>query len=256
MAFLRGKDLVVDFPIYGAQSRSLKKTLMRAATGGTLTRGDGDRVVIRALDHVSFGFRDGDRVALIGHNGSGKSTLLRVLAGAYEPVAGSLEIEGRIASMLSITLGMDTEATGYENIRLRGILFGMSDQELDRKKDEIAEFTELGEYLAMPMRTYSTGMMMRIAFGVATSLDAETILMDEWLSVGDAHFSEKADRRLNDFVSRAGVLVLASHSPELLRRTCNKAMLLERGRIRAIGDLDEVLEAYVAQQHSFAVSAL
>jgi lipopolysaccharide transport system ATP-binding protein len=229
---------------------------MRAATGGTLTRGDGDRVVIRALDHVSFGFRDGDRVALIGHNGSGKSTLLRVLAGAYEPVAGSLEIEGRIASMLSITLGMDTEATGYENIRLRGILFGMSDQELDRKKDEIAEFTELGEYLAMPMRTYSTGMMMRIAFGVATSLDAETILMDEWLSVGDAHFSEKADRRLNDFVSRAGVLVLASHSPELLRRTCNKAMLLERGRIRAIGDLDEVLEAYVAQQHSFAVSAL
>jgi lipopolysaccharide transport system ATP-binding protein len=255
MAFLRGKDLVVDFPIYGTQSRSLKKTLMRAATGGTLTRGDGDRVVIRALDHVSFGFRDGDRVALIGHNGSGKSTLLRVLAGAYEPVAGSLEIEGRIASMLSITLGMDTEATGYENIRLRGVLFGMSDQEIDRKKNEIAEFTELGEYLAMPMRTYSTGMMMRIAFGVATSLDAETILMDEWLSVGDAHFSEKADRRLNDFVSRAGVLVLASHSPELLRRTCNKAMLLEHGQIRAIGDLDEVLKAYAVQQRSLAVRA-
>ena len=256
MAFVRAESLLVDFPIYGAQSRSLKKTIMRAATGGTLAQGAGDRVVIRALDRVSFHLRDGDRVALIGHNGSGKSTLLRVLAGAYEPVGGRLETEGRIASMISLTLGMDMEATGYENIRLQAVLFGMSDREIDRKKDDIAEFTELGEYLSMPLRTYSSGMMMRIAFGVATSLDAEIILMDEWLSVGDAHFIDKADRRLNEFVARAGILVLASHAPDLLRKTCNKALLLEHGRIRALGDLEEVLAIYAEQQQTPVLSAL
>ena len=164
MTSLRAHDLVVEFPIYGAQSRSVKNTLMRAATGGTFARDAGDRVVVRALDHVSFELHEGDRVALVGHNGSGKSTLLRVLAGAYDPVGGRLEVRGRVASMLSITLGIDLESTGYENIRLQGILFGMSKSAIERKIDEIAEFTELGDYLAMPLRTYSSGMQMRIAF--------------------------------------------------------------------------------------------
>jgi lipopolysaccharide transport system ATP-binding protein len=246
VTFLKANNVVVDFPIYGGHSRSLKTTLMRAATGGALARGAGERIVVRALDRVSFEFAEDDRVALVGHNGSGKSTLLRVLAGAYEPVGGRVELRGRVASMLSVSLGMDLESTGYENIRLQGILFGMSNAEIERKRGEIAEFTELGDYLSMPVRTYSSGMMMRISFGVATAVDAEIILMDEWLGIGDANFFEKADRRIKEFVSKAGILVFASHSLDLLRKVCNKAVMLEHGRVAAVGDLEEVLAAYAA----------
>lgn len=248
MTFVKADNLVVDFPIYGGRSRSLKTTLMRAATGGTLARGTGERIVVRALDRVSFDFRDGDRVALVGHNGSGKSTLLRVLAGTYEPLGGAVTVHGRVASMLSISLGMDLESTGYENIRVQGVLFGMSNAEIERKREEIAEFSELGDYLSMPVRTYSSGMMMRISFSVATAVDAEIVLMDEWISVGDALFVEKANRRINEFVSRAGILVFASHSPELLRKTCNKGILLEHGHVAAIGAIEEVLATYSARQ--------
>ncbi len=248
MTFVKADNLVVDFPIYGGRSRSLKTTLMRAATGGTLARGTGERIVVRALDRVSFDFRDGDRVALVGHNGSGKSTLLRVLAGTYEPVGGAVTVHGRVASMLSISLGMDLESTGYENIRVQGVLFGMSNAEIERKKEEIAEFSELGDYLSMPLRTYSSGMMMRISFSVATAVDAEIVLMDEWIGVGDALFVEKANRRINEFVSRAGILVFASHSPELLRKACNKGILLEHGHVAAIGAIEEVLATYSARQ--------
>ena len=244
MTYVRAEDLVVDFPIYGAQSRSVKNTLMRAATGGTFARNATDRVVVRALDHVSFELQEGDRVALVGHNGSGKSTLLRVIAGTYAPVGGRLEMRGRVASMLSITLGIDLESTGYENIRLQGVLLGMSKAMIERKSDEIAEFTELGDYLSMPLRTYSAGMQMRLAFAVATSVDPEIILMDEWIGVGDAHFMERADRRLNEFVQRAGLLVLASHSPDLLRKTCNKGIALSHGRVVCTGTTEEVLATY------------
>lgn len=247
-ALISAERLVVDFPIYGGKSRSLKATLMRATAGGNVVRDEAEKIVIRALDHVSFEFHRGDRVGLIGHNGSGKSTLLRVLAGAYEPVGGTLQVRGRVASMLSLTLGIDTEATGRENIRLQSVLFGMSNDDIERRKQEIEEFTELGEYLDMPLRTYSSGMAMRIGFGVATALDAEVILMDEWVSVGDAHFVDKADQRLHEFVERAGLLVIASHTPELLRKICNKAMLLEHGRVVALGPLEEVLTTYSQRQ--------
>ncbi len=156
--------------------------------------GRGKKVVVRTLDHVSFQFHQGGRVGLIGHNGSGKSTLLRVLAGAYEPVGGTLQVNGRVASMLSLTLGIDTEATGHENVCLISVLSGMSNAEIERRKREIEAFTELGAYLDMPMRTYSSGMTMRIGFAIATSVDADIILMDEWVSVGDAHFVERADQ--------------------------------------------------------------
>jgi len=246
VAEIVARDIVVDFPIYGTQSRSLKKALVRAATGGAIARDANERVIVRALDHISLELHEGDRVALIGHNGSGKSTLLRVLAGAYEPVAGELRIKGRVASMLSIALGMDFESTGYENIHLQGILFGMSKDTINKKIDEIAEFTELGDYLSMPLRTYSSGMAMRIAFAVATSIDPEIILMDEWIGVGDAHFMDKANARLDEFVRRAGLLVLASHSQELLRRVCNTAVLLDRGKIVCVGGVDEVIGRYGA----------
>ena len=230
MAHITARDVFVDFPIYGAQSRSFKKALFRAATGGMIAR-DHDRIVVRALNGVTFEIRDGDRVGLVGHNGSGKSTLLRVLAGAYEPVHGTVSVDGRIASMLNIQLGMDAEATGYENIFLRGVIMGFRPSEMKRLVDEIVAFSELGDYIHMPIRTYSSGMAMRLAFAVSTCVGAEILLMDEWLSVGDADFSEKARKRLNDLVGQAKILVLASHDESLIRANCNKIMRLSHGEI-------------------------
>ncbi|MGH8185196.1 MAG: ABC transporter ATP-binding protein, partial [Steroidobacteraceae bacterium] len=209
MAHIRAEDIVVDFPIYGGKSRSLKSTFMRTATGGLLARDASDRVVVRALDHCSFDIRQGDRVGLLGHNGSGKTTLLRVMAGVYEPSSGRISIAGKVAPMLSITLGMDLEATGLENIYLRAVVMGMTPKEIEPLVDEICEFSELGDYIQMPVRTYSSGMAMRLAFAVSTSVPADIILMDEWLSVGDAEFSGKAKERLSRMLDQAKVLVLA-----------------------------------------------
>ena len=231
MHLIAARDLVVEFPIFGAKSRSLKNTFIRAATGGSLEKDSSDRVVVRALDHLDFEFRDGDRIGLVGHNGSGKSTLLRVLAGAYEPVGGTIDVRGTVASMLSITLGMDMEATGYENILLRGAIMGLKPEQTAAIVDDVCEFSELGDFIDMPMRTYSSGMSMRLAFAIATSMQADIILMDEWLSAGDAGFSAKAQQRMNDLLDQAKILVLASHSPDVIRRNCSRILLLEHGRI-------------------------
>lgn len=231
MTSVIAKNLVVEFPIYGGKSRSLKNTFIRAATGGLLARDAADRVVIRALNDLSFEFHEGDRVGIIGHNGSGKSTLLRAIAGAYEPVSGSLDVTGKLATMLSITLGMDTESTGYENIFLRATIMGMRTREIEPLVDEICEFSELGDYIHMPMRTYSSGMAMRLAFAVSTSIPADIVLMDEWMSVGDAEFSNKAQIRLRAMLDKARMLFLASHDEQLIRRNCNKIIHLDHGGI-------------------------
>lgn len=231
MGYISAKDVVVEFPVYGGGSRSLKKSFVRAATGGVLAKDAADHVVVRALDGVSLEAREGERIGLIGHNGSGKTTLLRVIAGAYEPIRGSIEVRGRIASMLSITLGMDTEATGLENIYLRGAIMGLRRPEVDALVEEIAEFAELGDYLDMPMRTYSSGMSMRLAFAVSTSISADVIVMDEWLSVGDREFSRKAQIRLDQWVSSARILVLASHDESLLSANCSRLVRLDHGKV-------------------------
>ena len=223
--------MMVEFPIYGGNSRSLKNTFIRAATGGLLARDAADRVVIKALNNVSFEFREGDRVGIIGHNGSGKSTLLRAIAGAYEPVSGSIDVTGRLATMLSITLGMDTESTGYENIFLRALIMGLTRKQIEPLVGEICEFSELGDYIDMPMRTYSSGMAMRLAFAISTSIPADIVLMDEWMSVGDAEFSGKAQARLRTMLDKARILFLASHDEQLIHRNCNKIMHLDHGTI-------------------------
>lgn len=237
MTGIVAQNIVVEFPIYGGKSRSLKNTFIRAATGGLLARDAADRVVIRALDNLSFDFREGDRVGITGHNGSGKSTLLRAIAGAYEPVSGTINVTGKIAPMLSITLGMDTESTGYENIFLRATIMGLKPSETESLVDGICAFSELGDYIHMPLRTYSSGMAMRLAFAISTSVPADIVLMDEWMSVGDAEFSQKAQDRLKGMLDRAKILVLASHDDRLIRRNCNKIMHLDHG---AIISLDSV----------------
>ena len=231
MGYIQAIDVVVRFAVYGLGSRSLKKSLIRTATGGALARDAADRVVVQALDRVSFEIREGERVGLMGHNGSGKTTLLRVLAGTYEPLSGELEVQGSVASMLSITLGMDPDATGMENIFLRGAIMGLSKKATAQIVEEVADFSGIGDYIYMPLRTYSSGMAMRLAFAISTAVPADIILIDEWLNVGDADFADKAQKRLNEFMGSAKIVVLASHDHALLERHCTRIIRLDHGRV-------------------------
>ena len=229
MPYIKAENIVVNFPIYNASHRSLKTAVLRATTGGRIGRDSGNRVIVRALDNLSFEVREGDRVGLVGQNGSGKTTLLRVLSGIYEPQGGTLDVRGRTATLLDLSLGIDPEATGYENIVFRGILAGLHPKAIKARLKEIADFTELGDYLEMPVRTYSSGMQVRLAFAVATSVEADILVMDEWLSVGDAEFSKKAAARLERLVEETPILVLASHDQELVHEVCNRVFRLEHG---------------------------
>lgn len=226
-----GQGLTVEFPIFENSHRSLKKKVLHLSTGGIIGNDAGNHPVVCALDHLDFNLKDGDRVGLVGHNGSGKTTLLRVLSGIYAPTRGSLSIKGRTASLLDVSTGVDPDATGFENIYLRGIMNGFRPSRIRDKIDEIADFTELGEYLNLPVRTYSSGMMLRLTFAISTSIDADILIMDEWLSVGDADFQEKAAKRLKALVDNASILVLASHSPDLIANVCNRKIQLEHGKI-------------------------
>jgi lipopolysaccharide transport system ATP-binding protein len=230
MPHILAEGICVEFPIWNPSRRSLKSAVLRATTGGRLARETPTRVVIQALSDLSFEFSQGDRVGLVGHNGSGKTTLLRVLTGIYEPVRGRLEVSGRVSSLLDLSLGMDHEATGLENIVLRGVLMGLSPSTIESKIDEIAEFSELGDYLSMPIRTYSSGMLLRLAFAVSTSVTPEILLLDEWLSIGDASFRDKAERRLLELIESSAIMVLASHDEILVKRFCSRMLRLEHGR--------------------------
>lgn len=243
MAHIIFEHVNVDFPIYNARNRSLKNTVMQAATGGKVSFG-AEGTVIRSLEDVTFQIHEGERIGIVGHNGAGKSTLLRALSNVYAPTAGRAEIVGEIGSLVDISLGIDGEATGRENIFIRGALLGLKKSEIEKRFDEIVEFSELGEFINMPVRTYSSGMHLRLAFAVATIIRPEILLMDEWLSVGDASFNEKAERRLNDLVKSSRILVIASHSRELIEKTCSRAMWFEHGRLKLDSDPKTVCKAY------------
>ena len=243
MAHIIFEHVNIDFPIYNAKNRSLKNTVMQAATGGKVSFG-AEGTVIRSLEDVSFEIHEGERVGLIGHNGAGKSTLLRALSNVYAPTAGRAEIVGEIGSLVDISLGIDGEATGRENIFIRGALLGLKQKEIEDRFDEIVAFSELGEFINMPVRTYSSGMHLRLAFAVATIIRPEILLMDEWLSVGDAAFNEKAEKRLNDLVQSSRILVIASHSRELIEKTCTRAMWFEHGHLKMDSSPETVCTAY------------
>lgn len=245
MADLELRDVTVDFPVLDGR-RSFRAALLRQGIGGLITAGRGKRapVVVRALDGISIEIHQGDRLGLIGPNGAGKSTLLRVLAGVYPPTSGTLKVTGRISSLLSTTLGMDMDDTGLENITTIGMYLGMTLDEIRHKTDEIAGFSELGGFLTLPVRTYSSGMVLRLAFAIATSIDPEILLLDEGLGAGDASFAERAKARVNDLVARSSILVLASHADALIREMCTRAIFLHKGRVQAVGDVDEVIYEY------------
>lgn len=237
------ESVSVQFPIYDANTRSLRTKLMNVGTGGTI-RADARHVVVQALEDVSFSLRRGDRLGIIGPNGAGKSTLLRVLAGIYEPTRGRVRTRGKAAPLFDITLGMDQDATGYENIKIRGLFLNMSDAEIAAHTEEIVAFSELGPYMDMPIRTYSSGMMVRLAFAIATTQQPEILLLDEMIGAGDARFIDRAQERLDRFIGSTGILVLASHSEGVIRKMCNKAILLHQGKLIGSDSVDEILSSY------------
>ncbi|MCA7085499.1 ABC transporter ATP-binding protein [Cupriavidus sp. DB3] len=255
-SYLIANEISVEFPIYENSHRSLKKAVLNLTTGGRIGQDAGRHAIVTALDQLSFRIGDGERVGLVGHNGSGKTTLLRTLSGVYAPVRGKLETRGKIASLLDVSMGLDPDATGFENIYLRGIIDGLKPATIRSKIDEIADFSELGEYLNLPVRTYSSGMMLRLAFAISTSVEADILIMDEWLSVGDADFNAKAAKRLERLIGNASILVLASHDAQLVDRICTRRIVMEHGRIvsdtpveRPAAPVDTEVEAKV-ETHS------
>jgi ABC-type polysaccharide/polyol phosphate transport system ATPase subunit len=242
MAVIRLTDVSVRYPVFTPRTRALKNALL-SRLGGTMRVHD-NTVVVEALRGLHLELSDGDRLAVIGHNGAGKTTLLRVITGIYEPQQGTVDVQGHVSSFVDITLGMDPEATGWDNIVLRGVFMGLTFAQARALAPSIAEFSELGEYLDMPVRTYSTGMYMRLAFAITTSVQPEIIVMDEMIGAGDARFLDKAKERLDALLGQTRIVVLASHSDAILTRFCNKALWLEKGEPRAFGPVEDVLDRY------------
>jgi ABC-type polysaccharide/polyol phosphate transport system ATPase subunit len=242
MARIAIDHLTVEFPVYPARARSLRAALQRQL-GGALQRRE-NTVTVRALHDLSLQLEDGDRLALIGSNGAGKTTLLRTIAGVYPPLRGRIEVSGKIAAFTDLTLGMDFEATGWDNIIYRCVFLGSSFGEARALAPSIAEFTDLGEYLDVPVRTYSQGMLLRLAFAVATAIHPDILVMDEMIGAGDAQFADRAVARVRQLLERSKILVMASQAPDILMSYCTKALWLEHGEARLLGPVAEVLEMY------------
>ncbi len=247
------QGLTLDLPIYTANARSLRKKLMPTTVGGTLfSKGDAT-VVVRALQNISLKIKDGERVALIGPNGAGKTTLMKVLAGVYTPTKGSVQIRGKVSAALNTALGIDSEVTGRENIFLLGYYRGLSKAEILESLPEIIETADLGQFIDLPVNTYSAGMQGRLTFAVATAFDPDVLIMDEWLSAGDGAFVAKAHERTSRFVEKARILVLASHSLAIVREFCTHAAYINKGSLIAFGGIDETIAHYEHDMHQAAI---
>ena len=245
--FIELKDASVAFPVYNAASQSLKNRVLSAVTGGKIDRKHDGSVVVQGLQSISLKIEPGERVGLVGHNGAGKTTLLRLLSGIYHPTQGQANIVGECTTLINIGLGIDPEATGRENIRLRAVMLSMRPAQVNQRIEEIINFTGLGDFIDMPFRTYSTGMQLRLAFAVSTAINPQILVMDEWLSTGDEEFKERAERRMKEVVSTAQILILASHSRELLLANCNRLVWLEHGQVRMDGKAEEVAKSYIGR---------
>src|SRR5450631_625158 len=245
MASITLNNVSVEIPVFAVGNNSLKTTLLRKAVGGRFAQ-TGSNLLINALNNVRIEVRDGERIGLVWQNGAGKMTFLRVLAGVYPPTSGKAQVIGRVSPMFDISLGMSPDSTGIENIRVCGALWGLSRAELAAGIDDILEFTQLGDYLRIPVRTYSAGMLLRLSFAIATLRQPEILLLDEIIGVGDASFMARAKARLEKVVNRAEILVVSSHSDSIIRDLCDKVIWLDKGSVAAFGAVDEVLAAYKA----------
>jgi ABC-type polysaccharide/polyol phosphate transport system ATPase subunit len=243
MTSIKLRNVRVEYPIYSARGRSLK-TLILQRVGGEVVARD-DRILVTALEDVSVTINAGERVALLGGNGAGKSTLLRVAAGILEPTSGYAEVNGQVATLIDMSTGMDLEATGYENITTRAIFLGMTYAEAKALADEVAEFSELGEFLELPIRTYSTGMLMRLSFAVSTAVNPEILVLDEHLGAGDVAFAGKMKDRIGKLIDRARILIFATHDMAVAQNLCSRGIVMKAGRIIHDGEIGESVTAYL-----------
>lgn len=241
-------NVSLKYPIYAESTRSLKRDIVNMLI---LKKKDVNRKLItcvNALNNISLHLKSGDSVGLIGHNGAGKTTLLKVLSGIYTVTEGTIRVEGSISSVLSgSAVGMQPELTGYENIKLSAMIRGYSKQEAENIKTDVEQFTELGDFLSLPVKIYSSGMQARLAFGISTAIFPDILLLDEVVGAGDARFINKAKERMDVLVKKANILVLASHSTEILQQFCNKVLWLDHGRIRGFGSAEDVLHEYLSE---------
>ena len=242
-------NVSLDFPLYHGNARSLKKTVFNSVAGRMGSDGR-QRVVVQALRDISFHLAPGDRLGLVGRNGAGKTTLLRILAGIYEPQAGHVRIQGSLNALLDPNLGMNMELSGRENIMLRGLYHGLSQAEIRRLAEDVAAFADLGDFLDLPVRIYSSGMVVRLGFALATAIRPQVLLMDEWFLAGDSNFLDKARARLEDMVRGAEILVLSTHMPSVIHEWCSRVIWMDQGRIRADGTPEAVMAEYLGAPQS------
>lgn len=228
-------DLV--YPMYSIRAQSLRNAVLDMTIGGKFLRDGRDVIHIKALSNINFTLFEGDRLGVVGHNGSGKTTLLKMVAGIYEPTRGNITVNGRISSMIDVGLGLDSHLTGRENVINMGRMRGYSTKDMLRKMDAIVAFSDLGAFIDLPIKAFSSGMASRLVFSVATTLDPDILIFDEWLSTGDADFIDKARDRMDLLVDQSRGMILASHSEGLIRSMCNKLLVLDSGEQAYFGDV-------------------
>lgn len=243
MALVNLNNVTLDYPLYGMGPQLLSRKIASLATAGKISSGNKHHYV-RSLDGIDLELKAGDSVGLIGGNGAGKTSLLKVISGIYRPSHGKLTIEGNVTPMLGHGFGLDLEATGYENIVISGLNLGLDKSFIDENINSIAEFTKLGEFLNMPLKSYSAGMRARLSFAVSTCFQPEILAIDEGFGVGDKSFFKSAQDRLHHIMGSASILILASHSDALLRQFCNKGLVLNSGKISFQGPIDDALKFY------------
>jgi ABC-type polysaccharide/polyol phosphate transport system ATPase subunit len=231
MAHINFENVTIRYPIYNTKSMSLRNRLVQIGTGGLISKDASDVVSITAIENANFRIKEGERIGLIGHNGAGKTTLLRTMAGIFQPESGVVDIRGRISTIIELGAGMDVELSGYENIFRIGMLLGSSKKEIDSLIPSIEEFCELGDFLSVPVRTYSSGMMMRLMFAVGTATRPEILLVDEMFGTGDIAFQEKAQKRMIELIDSAKIFVFSSHSQELINKFCQRVFTISHGRL-------------------------
>lgn len=250
MVHIRLKNVSLSYPIYTAENSSLRATL-GSQIGGRIGQSQKGTQVVTALSDVSLEINSGDRIGIIGHNGAGKSTLLKVLAQIFYPQIGQIEIKGDVSCLVDITLGMNAELSGLENIRLRGIFLGLTNRQINDLTPSIVEFSELGDFIHMPIRTYSSGMYMRLAFAITTSVYPEILVMDEMIGAGDAAFLDKAVVRMEDMIGKTEIMVVATHSNFIIRKFCNKVIWMEKGEVKEYGNVEETISSF--EEHTETV---
>jgi ABC-type polysaccharide/polyol phosphate transport system ATPase subunit len=228
-ALIEIKSVDLVYPIYSVRAQSLRNLVANFSVGGKFLKDGSDIIHVKALSGINFTLNEGDRLGIIGHNGAGKTTLLKVVAGIFEPTQGRVSVNGRISSMIDVGLGLDHNLTGRENIINMGRMRGFSTKDILAKMDAIISFSDLGNYIDLPTKTFSSGMASRLVFSVATTLDPDILLFDEWLSTGDVDFIEKATERMNSLMTQSRAMILASHSFGLIKAMCTKLLVLDGG---------------------------